>query len=196
MRRFSRFLLKLFGWKLVGDKPNLKQYVLIFAPHTSNWDVVILLLVKFAVQLNPKFIGKHTLFWPPLSWIFRAMGGEPVNRSKAQNVVDQIVEKFKQNPEFKFALSPEGTRSKKPYWKTGFYRVAEKAGVPIQLVYLDTATKEVGFGPLLYPSGDIEKDFEWLRAFYQDKKGIRPDLLSDVRLNTEVKCESKKNKQD
>jgi 1-acyl-sn-glycerol-3-phosphate acyltransferase len=193
LSRLSRLLLKLLGWKLVGSKPQLDQYVLIFAPHTSNWDVLLLLLVKFAVRLKPKFIGKHTLFWPPLSWFLRAIGGEPVNRNQAQNVVDQIVDKFKQNPDFKFALSPEGTRSKRPYWKTGFYRVAEKAGVPIQLVYLDTRTKEIGFGPLLYPSGNIEKDFEWLRAFYQDKKGIRPELLSDVQLNIKNQCEDKNN---
>lgn len=183
MKSLSRWLLKAMGWKLVGEQPALDKYVLIFAPHTSNWDVILLLLVRWASGLKPNFIGKHTLFWPPLSWFLTAIGGEPVNRTKAKNVVDQIVEKFHSKDEFKFALSPEGTRSKKDHWKTGFYRVALKAQVPIQLVFLDTRTKQTGFGPLLHPSGNIEKDFEWLRAFYRDKQGFRPHLLSEIRVN-------------
>ncbi len=189
MKSLSKFLLRALGWKLVGEPPKLNKYILIFAPHTSNWDVVLLMLMRWAVELKPNFIGKHTLFWPPLSWIFRAIGGEPVDRTKAQAVVDQIVEKFHTRDEFKFALSPEGTRSKKPYWKTGFYRVAVKASVPVQLVFLDKRTKQIGFGPLLQPSGDIHKDFEWLKEFYQDKQGIRPHLLSDIRVNVESKKE-------
>ncbi len=178
-------MLKVLGWKIVGQQPELNKCVYIFAPHTSNWDFPLMLLFRSATQLKPNFIGKHTLFWPPLSWIMRSLGGEPVDRGKAKDVVDQIVEKFQTKDVYRFALAPEGTRSKKSYWKTGFYRVAYKAKVPIQLIYLDKKTKEVGFGPLLEPSGDIEKDFEWLRSFYQSKQGIRPELLSDIRINVD-----------
>jgi len=185
LRRFSLWVLKWFGWKLVGSGPQLKKYILIFAPHTSNWDVALLFFVRFALGIKPRFIGKHTLFWPPLSWLFRSLGGEPVNRSKATNVVSEVARLFNERDEFIFALSPEGTRSKKPYWKSGFYRIAEAADVPIVLAFMDTRTKEVGIGPILYPSGDIEKDFQWIKAFYQDKKGFRPELLSDIRVNVE-----------
>ena len=191
LRLIAKFWLSLWGWKVVGEKPTMDKCILIFAPHTSNWDVLILLLVKWYSGLQPTFIGKHTLFWPPLGWFFRAIGGEPVNRSKAENVVDQIVAKFNEKQHMHFALSPEGTRSKKDHWKTGFYRVAVKAGVPIQLVYLDTTTKEVGFGPILEPCGDMQRDFEWLAEFYRDKKGFRPELLSDIRANSEKSTDVK-----
>ncbi|NVJ51830.1 MAG: lysophospholipid acyltransferase family protein [Gammaproteobacteria bacterium] len=185
MKFIGKLGLRLWRWKVVGEVPAMPKCVLIFAPHTSNWDVLLLLLLKWQSGLKPTFIGKHTLFWPPLSWFFRAIGGEPVNRNKAQNVVEQIVEKFNNKEHMHFALSPEGTRSKKDHWKTGFYRVAIKAGVPIQTVFLDTTTREVGFGPVLEPSGNIEQDFEWLAQFYQTKKGFRPELLSDIRVNSE-----------
>ncbi len=186
-RKISLWILKQLGWTLIGGPPRLNQYVLIFAPHTSNWDMPFLLLVRSAFVLRPNFIGKHTIFWPPLGWFFRAIGGEPVNRSKAENVVDQIIDKFNTNPNFKFALSPEGTRSKKDHWKTGFYRVAVGAQVPIQLVYLDTSIKEAGFGPLIYPSGNIEEDFEKFRLFYNGKMGFKPSLASDIKINEKPK---------
>ncbi|NVJ60298.1 MAG: lysophospholipid acyltransferase family protein [Gammaproteobacteria bacterium] len=182
----SSRVLKALGWRLVGQPPSVDKCVLIFAPHTSNWDVIILLLLKWGTKLKPTFIGKHTLFWPPLSWFFRAIGGEPVDRTKTTNVVDQIVQKFNSRETLHFALSPEGTRSKRDHWKTGFYWVAHKAKVPIQLVFLDTATKTIGFGPLMEASGNIEKDFEFLHDFYHDKKGFRPELLSDIRLKSDV----------
>ena len=108
-----------------------------------------------------------------------------MNRSSPRDLVKQVVEKFKQNPKFVLALSPEGTRSKKAYWKTGFYRIAKAADVPIQLAYIDKAKREVGLGPILHPSGNMEKDFDWLNEFYQHKQGLRPGLMSDIRVPSE-----------
>ncbi|MEE4246545.1 MAG: lysophospholipid acyltransferase family protein [Kangiellaceae bacterium] len=186
MRKLALLILKLLGWTLVGEPPKAPKYVLIFAPHTSNWDFFLMMLVRSALNIKPNFIGKHTLFvWPPVSWFMRSIGGEPVDRTKASNIVEQVVNNFKTRPDYKFALSPEGTRSKKDHWKSGFYRIAVNAGVPIQLIYLHRPTKECGFGPLFQPTGDIDKDFEYLRNFYQDKKGFRPELLSDIRVRDE-----------
>lgn len=187
MQRLSGFILRLLGWRVVGQKPEEDKFVLIFAPHTSNWDFVLLMLVRSVMQIKPNFIGKHTIFWPPLSWFLKAIGGAPVNRASPKDIVEQIVEQFDNNERYILGISPEGTRSKTNAWKTGFYRIAMSAGVPIQICYIDTATREVGLGPMFQPSGDIDKDFDWLREFYQDKQGIRPELFSDIKVPSEHK---------
>jgi len=177
----SRNILALFGWTIVGKLPETKKYVAIVAPHTSNWDFFIFVLMKFGLKLRVNFIGKHTIFIGPIGWFLKAMGGIPVNRSSNNNVVDLIVEKFAEREEMIFALSPEGTRSFKDHWKSGFYHIAIKAKVPVQLCYLDKTTKSVGFGPMIELSGDKDKDLEVIKNFFQNKKGIRPELLSTIR---------------
>ncbi|MCO7226074.1 lysophospholipid acyltransferase family protein [Pleionea sp. CnH1-48] len=190
MKFFFRVLAKLIGWKVLGEKPKDDQYVVIFAPHTSNWDVVLLLFLRTLLDLKPRFIGKHTLFKGPVGWFLTALGGSPVNRSSPKDIVDQIIQKFNDDPQFKLAIAPEGTRSKKDHWKTGFYRIAVAANVPIYLVYLDVKTRTMGLEkePIM-PSGDIEKDFELLREFYADKQGVIPECTSDVRVKKDTKSE-------
>ncbi|WP_228638543.1 lysophospholipid acyltransferase family protein [Kangiella koreensis] len=174
-------LLRLLGWRLVGQLPKDKKYVVIFAPHTSNWDFVLMLMVRFCFKMKIGYLGKHTLFKPPFGWFFRMFGGIPVERSSANNVVDQVAAIIKEREEIQFALAPEGTRSYKPYWKSGFYHIALKAEVPILMTFLNSKTKEIGIGDLLRPSGNQEQDLDVIRAFYKDKAGIRPELTSDIR---------------
>lgn len=176
----SRKVLNIFGWTIVGELPKTKKYVAIVAPHTSNWDFPIFVLMKFALRMKVNFIGKHTIFVGPFGWFLKSMGGIPVNRSSRNNVVDQIVDNFKQREEMIFALSPEGTRSFKDHWKSGFYHIAMKADVPVQFCFLDKTTKTLGFGPMIKLSGEEAIDLETIRVFYKDKKGIRPELLSTI----------------
>lgn len=181
MRYIMKALLRLLGWKLVGQLPEDKKYVVIFAPHTSNWDFVLMLMVRFCFKMKVAFLGKHTLFKPPFGWFFRMFGGIPVERSSAHNVVDEVAAIIKQREQIQFALAPEGTRSYKPYWKSGFYHIALKAQVPILMTFLNSNTKEIGIGDLFYPSGNQEQDLDVIRAFYKDKAGIKPELASDIR---------------
>lgn len=177
-----RGLLALFGWKVVGEMPAEKKFVFIFAPHTSNWDFVIMMMTRFCFKMKPAYLGKHTLFKPPFGWFFRILGGIPVERSSSHNVVNDIVKIINERDEIALTLAPEGTRSKKPYWKSGFYHIANKAKVPLVLAFLDTKTKTLGIGETLNLSGDKEADMKVIREFYQDKKGFRPELASDIRL--------------
>ncbi|GAA4355390.1 lysophospholipid acyltransferase family protein [Kangiella marina] len=175
-----RALLRLFGWKVVGKLPKVDKCVLIFAPHTSNWDFVLMLMTRFCFKMDVAYLGKHTLFKPPLGWFFRWVGGIPVERSTKSNVVKQVVSQISERDKVQLALAPEGTRSKKPYWKSGFYHIAVQAGVPIVFTYLDTSTKTLGIGDFIQPTGDIQSDMDKIRDFYKDKSGIRPELASDI----------------
>jgi 1-acyl-sn-glycerol-3-phosphate acyltransferase len=168
-------LLKLAGWRLVGEPPDLPKYILIGAPHTTNWDFVLAMMLKLSSGVGFRWIGKEALFRRPHGWFFRLTGGIPVWRERRQNFVEQIVERINQADEMVVVLAPEGTRSKTPYWKTGFYYMALGANVPICMAFVDYPGKEFGFGPLLYPSGDIQADFEHLRKFYSQKSGLYPE---------------------
>lgn len=185
MRWFGRTILRLFGWRVTGRPPALDKYIVIVAPHTSNWDFLIGLMAKFAFGVRLRFLGKHSLFAWYSGWFFRMFGGIPVRRDKAHNVVKQVTEFFEKEPTLILALAPEGTRSYTDHWRSGFYRIAKAAKVPIVLAFLDAQRKEVGLGPMLLPSEDIQGDMELIRRFYADKVGIRPELKSRVRLLAE-----------
>lgn len=172
----SKFILKLFGWKVAGQLPALKKYVAIVVPHTSSWDFIIGVLAKWSLNINVKFFGKKELFDSPLGFIFRALGGIPVDRFKNHNVVTQAVDEINKSDDFILVLSPEGTRQYVPEWRKGFYFIAMGANIPLLLCYIDYAQKEVGIGPLFYPTGNYAKDFEQIKDFYRDKKGKYPEL--------------------
>lgn len=174
----SKFIFtKILGWKLVGTFPaDIKKYVLIGVPHTSNMDFLIGVLVKFMTKENLSFIGKASLFKPPFGFVFRALGGTPVNRTKSNNLVDAIVKVFQEKEEFKLALSPEGTRKKVEKWKTGFYYIAKGANVPIILFTFDYGNKQVKLSKPYYPTSDSKKDFSYFKAFFKDVKGKHPEL--------------------
>lgn len=180
MKRFNKaffgFWFKLFGWKIAKYPPRLKKYVIAVAPHTSNWDFGVGYCVKHISDLHPNFLAKNSLFKIPLvGWFLRNMGGVPVDRSRNVKLVDQMVEKFGELDQFIVAITPEGTRAYSEKWKTGFYYVAQKAGVPIVMAGLDYGTKLVTFSDPFYPTGDVEKDLEFMKDFFRPMKGKYPE---------------------
>lgn len=175
-------ILLMLGWHMVGTMPGFSKYVLVGAPHTSNWDFFYGMLFKYASGLHFKWIGKASLFKAPFGTLFRRLGGIPVWRDQKSNFVSQISELFRQSERLVITIAPEGTRSKAPYWKTGFYYMAVGAQVPIVLGFLDYARKQIGLGPVLYPTGDIYADFELIQEFYADKQGAHPSKQNAVAL--------------
>ena len=179
-RGIGRALLRLFGWRVEGELPPLKKYVLIGAPHTTNWDFVLMLLFGLALGFRPSWMGKHTLFRRPVGGLMRRMGGIPINRSAAHNVVAQAVAAFEAHEQLVLLIPPEGTRRRAPRWKSGFYHIARGAGVPIVLGYVDFARKRGGIGPTLMPTDEMEADLQRIAAFYADKRGKFPENESPV----------------
>ncbi len=177
-RAFYRLSFRLAGWKINGGfPPGVKKLVIAIAPHTSNWDFIIGLAARSILRLNnAHFLGKSQLFRPPYGWIFRMLGGYPIDRTKREDMVNQAARYFTEHDEFMLALAPEGTRKKVERLKTGFYFIAKKAGVPIVPVGFDFRKKEVVVGAPLTPSDDMEADFEKLHRFYGAVKGKNPDL--------------------
>jgi 1-acyl-sn-glycerol-3-phosphate acyltransferase len=171
----GRLALRLTGWRVVGGVPNAPKYVLIAAPHTSNWDFPVGLMVVFALRLKVYWMGKASLFPPVLGSVMRWLGGIPVNREKAGNLVQATVDAYQSNERLVVVVPPEGTRSRVRQWKTGFYYIAQGAGVPIAFGYLDFRKKEVGLSTMFEPTGDIEADMAAIRAFYAGITGKNPD---------------------
>lgn len=176
----ARAILRLFGWELTGSFPDLPKYVLVGAPHTSNWDFPLAMLLMFGGGVRFNWIGKNSLFRWPLGSFFRWMGGISVRRERTSNFVGQIVEAFDNSSRLIIAIAPEGTRSMATRWKTGFYYMAVGAKVPIVLGFVDYRRRQVGVGPVVYPSEDIETTFAELRAFYADKTGKYPDKQGQI----------------
>ncbi len=166
-------LFKLCGWQLAGTLPDCHKYVIIAAPHTSNWDFLLALGVAFAFRLKVFWLGKHTLFRWPLGGVMRWLGGIAVERAASHNLVAQTVEQFQRHESLVLGIAPEGTRKQVAQWKLGFYHIALQAQVPIVLGFFDYEHKVVGFGPTFTPTGDIERDLAEIRAFYAPIKGRR-----------------------
>lgn len=171
--------MKLIGWQLSGALPTSPQYLIIVGPHTSNWDFIIGIIARGALGERIHFLGKHQLFIPPWGWLFRAMGGSPVDRRKNNNLVDGVVQLFREQANFKLALAPEGTRSPVKRWKAGFYHIACKAQVPIVCVGLDFGSKKVIINPSFAVTGEIEKDMNQIMAFYRTIVGRHPKVIPD-----------------
>jgi 1-acyl-sn-glycerol-3-phosphate acyltransferase len=162
------------GWQ-VQIQPPPPRCVIIGAPHTSNWDLPVTLLMMLCGNLKLRWVGKDTLFRGPLGWVLRALGGIPVNRRSRLNFVDQMIAAFGTNESLMIAILPEGTRRRAAYWKTGFYYIALGADVPIVMGYADYRRRIVGLGPALHPAGDIDADFAAIRTFYADITGRHPE---------------------
>ena len=185
LKAFARFVLKLKGWEVDGEVPTARNYVLITAPHTSNWDLFYMLAISKIVNVNVHWMGKHTLFSPPFGWVMRRLGGIPIYRHTRNEVVQQMVERLTSGGSLVLAVPPKGTRGPAEYWKSGFYHIANIAQVPIVMGYLDYAKKRAGFGPDLVPSGDVKADMDVIRAFYRDKVGKHPENSDQARLPEE-----------
>ena len=188
MRGICRWLLGLRGWKLTTQPlPVIDKVILIFAPHTSNWDFVTMVLAKFALGIQVRYLGKHSLFYWPYGWFFRALGGMPVVRHEHNNVVGSIVELIQSNEKIWLALAPEGTRSFTPYWKTGFYHIAERTNLPIVMFYLDMKSKTIGYSDLFHVTGNIEDDMLKINDYYSDKEGYNPQQTSTIQTKEQYK---------
>lgn len=179
---FAKSILNLVGWRVDTIFPAEKQYVLIGAHHTTNWDLAVALLFSMATGIKFNFLAKDDLFWWPLGPVLVWLGGVPVNRRAHTNFVEQLAEEFGKHDELILVVTPEGTRKRTEYWKTGFYYIALAAKVPVALGYLDYQNKRVGIGKMMHPCGDIEADFALLRAFYADKKGKYPHEHGEIRI--------------
>ena len=182
----GRLWLRAFGWKVEGDVRAFKKYVVVAAPHTSNWDFPFMLAAAHVLGVRASWLGKHTLFAPPWGWFFRGLGGIPVDRRAPQTLVAQIAERFRDGDELVLALAPEGTRGKVRFWKSGFYHIASVSGVPIGLGFLDYERKLCGLGPYVRPTGSVREDMDEIRAFYRDIRGKHPHLESEPRLREET----------
>ena len=178
MQFLWKLYLKFNGWNTSISFPyhHIKKYIIIVGPHTSNWDFVIGLAYRNLVGLNKvKFLGKKELFRPPFGFLFRSLGGIPVDRQASHNLVEYAVKLFKENQEFAIALAPEGTRKKVDKLRTGFYFIAYQAGIPIIMVGLDYKHKILLFSEPFMPSGDQEKDMTHIYKFYSTIHGKHPE---------------------
>jgi 1-acyl-sn-glycerol-3-phosphate acyltransferase len=182
----SLFILRILRWKEIGPLPQKAKYIIIVAPHTSNWDVFYGVMLAFALKLDARFMAKKELFRWPFSPLVEWMGGFPIDRTSSRNVVEQMIQKFNASEKFVLAIAPEGTRHKVDYWKSGFYHIAKGAQIPIQLAFIDYASKTGGAGPLIYPSGVIDRDMILIRDFYLNIKGKNSDQTSPAVIFTKA----------
>ncbi len=181
-QRLSLRILTALGWRIVGRFPDLPKFIIIGAPHTSNWDFFIAMLYMYASGERFNWIGKASLFRWPLGGMARALGGIPVVRERRENFVAQVVAAYERAERMVIVIAPEGTRKNAPYWRSGFYYMAMGAKVPVVMAFLDYKKRLVGAGPLIYPSGDIESDFVFIQAFYQGLQGLHPELQGTLTL--------------
>lgn len=175
MKTLAKLIFWISGWKTAGTVPDLKKFVAIAAPHTSNMDFIYGMCAKFILGIKLQYLGKKELFRFPFGFIFRALGGIPVDRSSSHNLVAQAIAAFNKQQRFILAMAPEGTRRYTPEWKKGFYYIAQGAGVPIVLCYLDFQNKTAGIGPVFFPTGNMENDLEQIKNFYRSVKGKYPE---------------------
>lgn len=183
-RLLGRAWLRLHGWKSSGVLDQ-KKFVLIAAPHTSNWDLFFMLAVAADMGVRVRWLGKHTLFRGPMGWLMRGLGGIPVVRSSRQNMVEQAAALFDGADALILAVPPEGTRKSVDTWRSGFYWIAHTAKVPIGLGFLDYGGRKGGVGGFVWTTGDVRKDLGVLRDFYADKRGKIPAYESVPRLREE-----------
>ena len=184
-KRFARWLLHLAGWQLEGAHPEYDRYVLIAAPHTSNWDFPLMLAFAAAFDIKVTWMAKHNLFFWPMGWFMRTMGGMPIIRNKSRNVVADMVEVLKTTPHLVVVVPTEGTRERTEYWKSGFYHIARQAQIPIVPSFLDFSRKRGGFGPARETTDDVRADMQYFRDFYVGMEGKFPDKFGPIRLKEE-----------
>jgi len=186
LARGASAVLEAAGWTTRLSVPDdLERCVVIGAPHTSNWDLALTLLVGAQIDLQFYWLGKQSLFRPPTGRLMRSLGGVPVDRSSSRNAVDQLAETLRTSDRMALVVAPEATRSRSEYWRSGFYYIAREAGVPLVLGYVDYRRREAGLGRVLDPVGEIAEVMDALREFYRDKIGLYPERGTPPRLRTE-----------
>ena len=175
LRLLSNSIMRLFGWRVDGTLPDLPKYVIIGAPHTSNWDFILFLGIIFRLRINVSYMGKVELFRSPLGWFFYYCGGIPVDRSKSTGLVEQTVEACEKANQFILVIAPEGTRHGVKEWKRGFYHIAKGAGIPIVMAKVDGKHKTVHVGQVFHPTEDMESDMKVIQDAFKGITGIRPN---------------------
>jgi 1-acyl-sn-glycerol-3-phosphate acyltransferase len=181
----GRIYLTCGGWRQIGEPPREAKYIIVAAPHTSGWDLPPLLGFAWVNGIKLSWMGKHTLFAGRWGWLFRWLGGIPIDRRSRNGVVAQMAVVFEESDRLALAIPVEGTREYREYWKSGFYYIAKQTGVPIVLTVLDWSRKEGGFGPTIWPSDDLSVDMDPVRAFYEGRRGKYDGQFSRVRLREE-----------
>lgn len=170
-KTLGRTMMRLSGWHIEGELPDIPKVVISVAPHTTNWDFVIGVMVLWALDIKISFLGKHTLFRGLFGKWMRSIGGIPVDRESTHGVVGDAVRAFQQSERMVLALAPEGTRQLSKGFKMGFLHIAHGANVPILLAYFDFSRKVVGFGPLLTTTGDVQRDMKTVLDYYRPIRG-------------------------
>lgn len=160
-------LMRLFGWRATGEFPNIRKVMVAVAPHTSNWDFTVGVMIMWALDLRLNFFGKHTLFKGMFGKWMRSIGGIPVDRDSAHGLVGEAVNAFNERETLWFAIAPEGTRKKVERFKSGFMHIATQANVPVLLVSFDLVDRTVHFGEVLQPSGDVAADVAYIEAYFK-----------------------------
>lgn len=181
----ARIWLFLWRWKVTKEAELPPKCVLIAAPHTTNWDFPITMAMAEVEGIDIRWLGKAQMFNKVLGPFFRAMGGISVKRESANGLVDDLANEFSKHDSLVLVVPAEGTRSRVEYWKSGFYRIAMQAEVPIVCAFVDKSTRTGGFGPIIVPSGDVKADMDKIRAFYEGKTGLKGDRFSTPRLREE-----------
>ena len=176
IKKLASFIFHSLGWRTKGEIPaEIKKYIILAAPHTSNWDFLYGVLFFLMKGIPMKFFIKKEWYVFPLNYLFKSLGGIPVNRSKNQNLTDEIAAVFEDYEELALLVPAEGTRSYNPNWKKGFYYISKKANIPIILGYVDYENKIGGIGPVFHTTDDVEKDIEAIKEFYRGIKGKFPE---------------------
>jgi 1-acyl-sn-glycerol-3-phosphate acyltransferase len=178
VRWMALFFFKITGWKVEGRSPAISRYVIIAAPHTSNWDFIYTLCLAFILRIKPTIMMKDAFFFWPIGFFFSWLGALPIDRSKSNNVVARSIQAFQENTRLVMVVPPSGTRKKVIYWKTGFYHIANGANVPIVLGFLDYRRKIGGIGPMVTPTGAIAAEMKIIRKFYAGITGKYPQKMS------------------
>lgn len=186
MRWLAEKFMRLRGWRFAGEAPPEAKFVAIGAPHTSNWDFITFLGVVSHFGLPTRVIGKSSLVRWPFGSLMRRLGIIPVDRDTGQGLVQQMVAEFDRADAMALVVAAEGTRGAAEYWRSGFYRIAVAANVPIVLAYIDHPNKRAGLGPTIYPTGDISQDMSEIRSFYSGCQGKHPANQGPIRLREET----------
>ncbi len=187
---FRRLVARVFWafsrWKLVSEPPPDRPTVLVGAPHTSNWDFVFMLAICWRLDMHVRWLGKESLFRGWKGPIMKRLGGIPVDRAAPSGLVDEVLERIRSGEIFGLVVTPDGTRKGSTHWKSGFYRIAREAELPVTLGYVDHTTMTTGLGPTLELTGDVSRDMDRVRAFYADKSGVKPEHRVEPRLREEL----------
>ena len=184
-RLIARAFWAFSRWKLIGEPAPSRPTVLVGAPHTSNWDFVLMLAIAWRLGVDVRWLGKKSLFRGWRGPVMRRLGGIPVDRADPSRVVSEVVARVRSGEVFSLVVTPDGTRGSNTYWKSGFYRIAQDAGMPVTLGFVDRTTQTCGLGPTFDLTGEVSVDMDRIRAFYADKAGVRPELRTEPRLREE-----------